>query len=110
MVLAFVLAALTFAGTVQVWHIVVLAVLLGVVNVVDLPARQTFVVEMVGKEDLYSGIALNSIMNSLGRVLGPDRRRDRADPVRNCVVLHDQWLFVCRRADQPVPDARPLRD
>lgn len=71
MVLAFILAALTFANTVQVWHIVVLALLLGMTNAFDLPARQTFVVEMVGKEDLHSGIALNSILNSTGRVLGP---------------------------------------
>lgn len=71
MILAFALAALTFAGTVQVWHIVVLAALLGATNALDMPARQTIVVELVGREDMYSGIALNSIMNSLGRVLGP---------------------------------------
>jgi MFS family permease len=71
MVLAFILAALTFTNMIQVWHIVVLAILLGMTNAFDTPARQAFVVEIVGREDLYSGIALNSIMNSLGRVLGP---------------------------------------
>jgi MFS family permease len=71
MILAFILAALTFTNVIQVWHIVVLAILLGMTNAFDTPARQAFVVEIVGKEDLYSGIALNSIMNSLGRVLGP---------------------------------------
>ena len=71
MILAFILAALAFAHAVQVWHIVVLAILLGITNVFDTPARQTFVVEIVGKDDLRSGIALNSIMNSMGRVLGP---------------------------------------
>ncbi len=71
MILAFILAALTFSNTVQVWHIVVLAFLLGVTNSLDMPARQTFVVEMVGRNDLHSGIALNSILNSAGRVLGP---------------------------------------
>ncbi len=71
MILAFVLAALTFANLVQVWHIVVLAFLLGTTNALDLPARQTFVVEMVGPDDLRSGIALNSILNSASRVLGP---------------------------------------
>lgn len=71
MILAFILAALAFSNTVQVWHIVVLAFLLGVTNALDMPARQTFVVEMVGREDLHSGIALNSILNSAGRVLGP---------------------------------------
>jgi MFS family permease len=71
MLLAFILAALTFSNTVQVWHIVVLAFCLGVTNSMDAPARQTFVVEMVGREDLHSGIALNSILNSVSRVLGP---------------------------------------
>ncbi len=71
MILAFILAALAFAGTIQVWHILVLAVLLGMTNALDTPARQMIVVELVGRDDLQSGIALNSIMNSLGRVLGP---------------------------------------
>lgn len=71
MVLAFILATLAFSGQVQVWHIVLLAFLLGTTNAVDQPARQIFVVEMVGPEDLRSGIALNSIMNSASRVVGP---------------------------------------
>ena len=52
MILAFVLAALTLTGRVQVPHIFVLAALLGVVNAFDIPARQSFLVEMVGREDL----------------------------------------------------------
>lgn len=71
MALAFILTVLSFSGTVQVWHIVVLAVLLGMTNSLDMPSRQAIVVELVGRDELYSGIALNSIMNSLGRVLGP---------------------------------------
>src|SRR5215207_1204426 len=71
MVLAFVLATLTFSGAVQVWQIMMLALLLGVTNALDVPARQAIVVELVGREDMHSGIALNSIMNSLGRILGP---------------------------------------
>ncbi len=71
MILAFILAALAFTGVIQVWHIMVLAVLLGITNAFDTPSRQSIVVELVGREDLQSGIALNSIMNSLGRVLGP---------------------------------------
>lgn len=71
LILAFILAALTFSNLVQVWHIVVLALLLGVTNALDVPARQAIVVELVGREDMHSGIALNSIMNSLGRILGP---------------------------------------
>jgi MFS family permease len=54
-----------------VWHIMVLAFLLGAVMALDAPARQTFVIEVVGPEDLSSGIALNSVLNSGGRVLGP---------------------------------------
>ena len=71
MILAFILTYLTFTDTVQTAHIVVLAFCLGVTNALDAPARQTFVVEMVGREDLQSGIALNSILNSASRVLGP---------------------------------------
>lgn len=71
MILAFILAALTFSNTVQVWHIVVLALILGVTNALDIPSRQAIVVELVGREDMHSGIALNSIMNSMGRILGP---------------------------------------
>jgi MFS family permease len=62
---------LTATGLIQVWHIVALAFLLGCVNAFDAPTRLSFVVEMVGKEDLQSGIALNSIMNSATRVVGP---------------------------------------
>jgi MFS family permease len=69
--LAFILTALAYTNLVQVWHIVVLAFCLGITNALDMPARQTFIVEMVGREDLHSGIALNSILNSAARVLGP---------------------------------------
>jgi MFS family permease len=71
MLLAFILAALTFSGIVQEWHVIVLAALLGVVNAFDAPARQAFVPEMVGKEDLPNAIALNSIMFNSARVIGP---------------------------------------
>ena len=71
MLLAFVLAALTLTHTVQVWHIFVLAALLGVVNAFDIPGRQSFLVDMVGKEDLMNAIALNSSMFNGARVIGP---------------------------------------
>lgn len=71
MALALILAGLTFAEVVQVWHIVVLAVLLGVVNAFDGPARQAFVVEMVGARDLPNAIALNSMTFNAARVIGP---------------------------------------
>jgi len=71
MLLAFILATLSFTHTVQVWHVVVLAAGLGVVNAFDGPARQAFVVEMVGREDLTNAIALNSMMFNAARVIGP---------------------------------------
>lgn len=71
MILAFISAYLTFTDKIQVAHIMVLAFCLGITNALDAPARQTFVVEMVGRDDLQSGIALNSILNSASRVLGP---------------------------------------
>ncbi len=71
MLLAFILAGLTLTHLVQVWHIFVLAALLGVVNAFDIPARQSFIVDMVGKEDLINAIALNSSMFNGARVVGP---------------------------------------
>ena len=71
MILAFILAALTLTGTVRVWHIFVLAALLGVVNAFDIPGRQSFLVDMVGKEDLMNAIALNSSMFNGARIIGP---------------------------------------
>jgi MFS family permease len=71
MALAFILAGLTLTGRVQVWHIFVLAASLGVVNAFDIPARQAFLVEMVGREDLINAIALNSSMFNGARIVGP---------------------------------------
>ena len=71
MLLAFVLAALTLTHRVTVPQIIVLAALLGVVNAFDVPARQAFIVEMVGKEDLMNAIALNSSMFNGARIVGP---------------------------------------
>lgn len=71
MILAFILAALTLTHRVLVWHIFVLASLLGVVNAFDIPGRQSFLVEMVGKEDLMNAIALNSSMFNGARIIGP---------------------------------------
>ena len=71
MLLAFALAALTLLNVVRIWHVFVLSALLGVVNAFDIPARQSFIVEMVGKVDLMNAIALNSSMFNASRVLGP---------------------------------------
>jgi len=71
MILALILALLTLTGVIRVWHVFVLAALLGVVNAFDIPARQSFLVDMVGKEDLMNAIALNSTMFNGARVIGP---------------------------------------
>ncbi len=70
-VLAVTIAVLTLSGHVQIWHLFVLAALLGVVNAFDVPARHAFVVEMVGREDLMNAIALNSSIFNGARVAGP---------------------------------------
>jgi MFS family permease len=71
MVLPLILATLVFTGHVHVWHVFTLAATLGVVNAFDVPARQAFVVEMVGKEDLVNAIALNSSIVNGARTIGP---------------------------------------
>ena len=71
MILASILAWLTLSGRIHVWHIFVLAALLGVVNAFDIPGRQSFLIDMVGKEDLMNAIALNSSMFNGARVVGP---------------------------------------
>ena len=71
MVLALVLAALTLSGRIKVWEIFVLSTLLGTANAFDIPARQSFLVEMVGREDLMNAIALNSSMFNGARIVGP---------------------------------------
>lgn len=71
MILAFILAILAFAGSVQPWHIVVLSLLLGTANAFDTPARQSFVSELVEREDLGNAIALNSTMFQAAMVVGP---------------------------------------
>lgn len=75
MVLAFLLAALTLAGEIRGWRgawvVIGIAFLLGVVNAFDVPIRQAFLVQMVGKEDLPNAIALNSSIFNGARVVGP---------------------------------------
>ena len=69
--ITFLLALLTYTGHVRYWHILILATCLGVVNTLDMPSRQSFVIEMVGKEDLMNAIALNSTAFNMARVIGP---------------------------------------
>lgn len=72
MIPAFILAFLILTRNIAVWHIIVMGVFLGAVNSVDIPARQSFVIDMVEKKEaLGNAIALNSMMFNLARLIGP---------------------------------------
>ncbi len=72
MVPGFVLAALAWADAVEIWHVVVMAGLFGIIMAIDVPARQSFTPEMVPvREDLPSAIAFNAVIQNGGRMLGP---------------------------------------
>jgi MFS family permease len=71
MILAFVLFALTALHIVEVWHVMVLAALLGIANAFDMPARQSFAVEMVGRDDVANAVGLNSALFNASRIIGP---------------------------------------
>lgn len=68
---ALILAVLDRADTIQLWQVYLIGVGIGVVNAFDMPARQAFVVEMVGKDDLSNAIALNASIFNTGRLVGP---------------------------------------
>src|SRR5664280_2088131 len=70
-ILALTLGVLVYSGEIRIWQIFLLAFLLGLVNAADMPARQSFVVEMVGPEDIANAIALNSAVFNGARVVGP---------------------------------------
>jgi len=71
MLLALILAGLYFTGLIKPWHILLLSFLLGTANAFDAPARQSFVVDLVPREDLNNAIALNSTMFNASVVVGP---------------------------------------
>jgi MFS family permease len=72
MILAFLLTALLAVGRLEVWHVFVMAGLLGVVNSIDAPARHAFTIQIIDdRRDLMNAIALNSTMFNLARVIGP---------------------------------------
>ncbi|HLI07971.1 MAG TPA: MFS transporter [Ktedonobacteraceae bacterium] len=71
MLQAFVLWLLIATGTIQLWHIYVLAILLGITSCLDQPTRSAFVIELAGREDLPNAVALNSSLMNLARIVGP---------------------------------------
>ncbi len=88
MILAFVLAVLTLTHLIQEWQLIVIAFLVGIVNAFDVPIRQAFFVQMVGKEDLPNAIALNSSIFNGARVVGP------AIAGFAIVLIGEGWCFV----------------
>jgi MFS family permease len=68
---AFGLAALTFTGHIQIWHIGFLALIFGIASAVEITARQAMLIELSGREALPSAIALQSMVFNIGRVIGP---------------------------------------
>jgi MFS family permease len=71
LLITLVLAMLVWTGKIQYWHILLMATLLGIVNTLDMPSRQSFVVELVGKDYLMNSIALNSMSFNIARIIGP---------------------------------------
>lgn len=71
MLQALLLAYLTWSGQIELWHLYGMALILGVMNALDNPSRQTFVSELVGVEDLPNAVALNSMVFNAARLLGP---------------------------------------
>lgn len=69
--LALLLGLLDLGGVVAYWHVLVLATALGTVSAIDTPVRQSFVVEMVGRDDLTNAVGINSTIFNIGRILGP---------------------------------------
>jgi MFS family permease len=71
MVQAFVLAILVWSGQVRYWHVAILAVIYGVGRAIDIPARQAFITDLVGKRDVPNAVALNSLVFNGARIVGP---------------------------------------
>jgi MFS family permease len=71
MIQAFLLWVLIVTGTIQLWHLYILAMLLGFTNCLSMPASRAFGIELVGREDLPNAIALNSSLNQMMRIVGP---------------------------------------
>src|SRR5262249_29249865 len=68
---AFVLAALVWSGRIQYWHVAVLALIYGLGRAIDIPARQSYVTDLVGRSDLANAVALNSVIMNGARIVGP---------------------------------------
>ncbi|MFZ5648567.1 MAG: MFS transporter [Bacillota bacterium] len=119
MVLALMLGVLTLLGVVKYWQVALLAFLMGVVNTLDVPARQSFVVEMVGKDNLMNAIALNSSVFNGARVVGPALAGLIIAKMNlaACFLINGAsfmavlaGLFMMRLEERPRPAIQPQRD
>jgi MFS family permease len=123
-VLAIILYSLAATGVVQVWHIMLLALLLGCVNALDMPTRQAFISEMVSRDDLMNAISLNSAQFNAARVVGPGvaaaliavmgipplflvNALSYLAVIVGLLLMDPSRLFT--RAAAPLPVQRPLR-
>lgn len=70
-ILTFLLGVLTLLGVIRYWHILIFASILGIVNTLDMPARQSIIMEFVGREDLMNAVSLNSVVFNVARMAGP---------------------------------------
>ena len=105
---ALVLGLLTVTGAVRIWEIGVLAVLLGLNNAFENPARQSFMLEMVGPEHLRNAVSLNSVLVNVARTIGPAIAGMLIATVGEGVCfLVNAASFVGR--DRLAADARPRR-
>lgn len=71
MLQALIMAFLTFTGQIQYWHVFILCAVFGVTQTIDMPARQSFFYELVGREDIMNAVSLNSTAANLARIVGP---------------------------------------
>ena len=117
---ASILAVLVLTGTVQVWHIIALSAVLGIVNAFDIPARQSLFVKLVdGPDDLANAIALNSSMFNMARLTGPavagvligvvgEGPGCAINAASSIAVLVSRFRMSEARAEQPEPQSRAL--
>ena len=117
---ALILGLLTVTGSVRVWEIGVLAVLLGLNNAFENPARQSFMLEMVGPDHLRNAVSLNSVLVNVARVARPGGRRDpdrdrrrrrllpgqRGELRRGRRVADRRWTRAALRPTEPTPRAK----
>ncbi len=107
MVLSLTMAALVWSKVVQPWHIIVLAILGGITMAFDMPARQSFVIEMTSREDLMNAISLNSSAFNCARIIGPSIAGFLMAQVGIAHVLPARWPQLHRRHCRAPHDAAP---